>query len=141
MSKHLLLGMTIRRVTGNAEGTSVLNHIGRCVSCDSLLQLETVLANTVLYRFLSATVSVSDKVLHLFWGNFDLKEEAPTGSGTIHSTHGIVLQEVPRESHGPPAGSPQNVLRTSEVQFWSVFHKPDVPEILQHRFLVDLCKK
>ena len=141
MSKYLLLGMTIRHVTGNAEWTSVLNHIRRCVSCDSLLQLETVLANTILHRFLSATVSVIDKLLHLLWDNFDLKEEVPTGSGTTHSTHGIVLQEVPRESHGPPAGSPQNVLRTREVQFWSLFHKPDVLEILQHRFLVDLCKK
>ena len=151
VSKYLQLGMTIRHVTGSAEGTSLLSHIGRCVSCDSLQQLETVLANIILHRFLLVTISVSDKVLHLFWGNFDLKEEAPTGSGTTHSIHGIVLQEVPREGHEPPAGSLQNVLPTREVQFWSckgegwttwltLCFQPDVPAILQHSFLVDRCK-
>ena len=33
-------------------------------------------------------------VLHLCWNNFDLNEETAPGSGTTHSTHGIIIQEV-----------------------------------------------
>ena len=36
----------------------------------------------------------NNTVLHLCYDNFDLEEEIPSGSGTTHSTHGIVIQEV-----------------------------------------------
>ena len=28
------------------------------------------------------------------WDNFDLKEEMPSGAGTRHTAHGIIIQEV-----------------------------------------------
>ena len=33
-------------------------------------------------------------VIHFCWDNFDLNEETPSSTGTTHSTHGIVIQEV-----------------------------------------------
>ena len=36
----------------------------------------------------------NNAVIHLCFDNFDLDEETPSGSGTTHSTHGIVIQEV-----------------------------------------------
>ena len=33
-------------------------------------------------------------MLHFAWDNFDLCEETVSGSSTMHSTHGIVIQEI-----------------------------------------------
>ena len=33
-------------------------------------------------------------VTHLCCVNFDLKEETPSGAGTTHTAHGIIIQEV-----------------------------------------------
>ena len=32
--------------------------------------------------------------IHLCWDNFDLTEETPSGAGTTHTAHGIVIQEM-----------------------------------------------
>ena len=58
---------------------------------------------------LPCNVSSSGNIISdLCWDNFDLTEETPSGSGTTHSTHGILIQEVssscvavPLESHLP----------------------------------------
>ena len=34
------------------------------------------------------------------WDNFDLCEETSSGSGTTHSTHGIIIQESPDSIEG-----------------------------------------
>ncbi len=47
--------------------------------------------DTVLPYNISATGNI---VSNLCWDNFDLNEETPSGSGTTHSTHGILIQEV-----------------------------------------------
>ena len=36
----------------------------------------------------------ANKVSHMVWDNFDINEETPSGAGTTHTTHGIVVQEV-----------------------------------------------
>ena len=36
----------------------------------------------------------SNKIVHFCWDNFDLNEEIPSGTGTTHTAHGIVIQEV-----------------------------------------------
>ena len=39
--------------------------------------------------------------------NFDLNEETPTGAGTTHTAHGIIIQEVETDSRSPARGLPQ----------------------------------
>ena len=48
-------------------------------------------SNSVLPSTISRT---NNDVVHLSWDNFDLNEETPSGSGTTHTAHGIVIHEV-----------------------------------------------
>jgi hypothetical protein len=43
MPKHLLLGMSIRHLTGNAEVITILNRYGHCCSYAKILELETAI--------------------------------------------------------------------------------------------------
>jgi len=36
----------------------------------------------------------NNRITHLCWDNFDLNEETPSGAGTTHSAHAIVIQET-----------------------------------------------
>jgi len=98
MPKHLLLGMSLRHLTGSAHVLSTVSRYGHCQSYDKVLELDTALAvevqrtNSVLPSKISPTGNV---VSLLCWDNFDINEETPTGSGTTHTTHGIMIQEVP----------------------------------------------
>ena len=97
MPKHLLLGMTIRHMTGSAEIITILNRFGHCSSYSALLELETAMCKSVTERntVLSPKIQQNGhRVIHLCWDNFDLCEEAPSGHGTTHSTHDIVIQET-----------------------------------------------
>lgn len=99
MPKHVLLGMTLRHLTGSAEIVTIINHFGHCQSYSQILELETAMCNSISSsgNVLPATIDVNEginKVLHLCWDNFDLTEETPTGAGTTHTAHGIVIQEV-----------------------------------------------
>ena len=38
--------------------------------------------------------SENNQVSHFCWDNFDINEQTSSGSGTTHSTHGIVIQQV-----------------------------------------------
>lgn len=96
MSKHLSLGMTIRHLTGSAELVTLLNRYGHCVSYSHLLELETAMCNKIKCndQLLPSNISTTGNIVsHLCWDNFDLNEETPSGSGTTHSTHGIMIQE------------------------------------------------
>ena len=35
----------------------------------------------------------NNKVAHIVWDNFDVNEETPSGHGTTHTTHGIIVQD------------------------------------------------
>ena len=39
-----------------------------------------------------------DVVTHLCWDNFDLREETPSGTGTTHTAHGIIIQKVSEDA-------------------------------------------
>ena len=97
MPKHLTLPMTVRHLTGSAEVITILNRYGHGQSYTRTLELETAMCNSVTSSDSVLPRSISrdnNAVLHLCYDNFDLDEETPSGSGTTHSTHGIVIQEV-----------------------------------------------
>ena len=54
--------------------------------CNSVTSFDSILPITVSRD--------NNAVLHLCYDNVDLDEETPSGSGTTHSTHGIIIQEV-----------------------------------------------
>ena len=45
--KHLLLGMSLRHITGSSKVVTFLYHLGHCVSHSTLLELETAMCDGV----------------------------------------------------------------------------------------------
>ena len=97
MPKHLLLGMSVRHLTGSAELITVLNRFGHCASYSVLLELETAMCSS-MEQWQSAIppsiVPDQNSFIHLCWDNFDLTEETLSGAGTTHTAHGNVIQEM-----------------------------------------------
>ena len=102
MPKQVLLGMSLRHLTGSAEVVSIVSRYGHCQSYSKLLELETALAyqaehsDTVLPQGISTTDNV---VTNICFDNFDLLEETLSGAGTTHTTHGIVISSHLISSH------------------------------------------
>ena len=94
---------SFRHLTGSAELVSMLNDFGHCISHTSVLELETAVCHNNMQStsLLPVSVSADTYVLtHFCWDNFALQEETVSGSGTTHSTHGIVIQGVSATSAG-----------------------------------------
>jgi len=97
MPKHTQLALSLHHLTGSAEVITLLNRFGHCQSYSKLLELETAMAHAIQASdsVLPSNISQSGNlVTHTCWDNFDLNEETPSGSGTTHTTHGIVIQEL-----------------------------------------------
>ena len=110
MPKHILLAMTVHHLTGSAEIISILNRYDHCQSYSRTLELETARFNSVMTynNILSPSISTEhNSVVHLCWDNFDLNEGTPTGTGTTHTAHGIIIKEVETDSRSPARGLPQ----------------------------------
>ena len=95
-SKHIMLGVSLWHLTGQAEVITLLNRFGHCVSYTKVLEIITA----VYLRVKEHTgplpphiVTHNNQVVHFCFDNFDLTEETPSGRGTTHSTHGLILQE------------------------------------------------
>ena len=100
MPKHLLLGMTMRHLTGSFQVINILNRFGHCASHSTLLELETAMCDSVVEcsTNLPSAALAYPKITHFCWDNFDLTEETIDGSGTTYSTHGIMIQEIKEEN-------------------------------------------
>ena len=97
MPKHLLLSMTVRHLTGSAELITILNRFGHCQSYTRTLELKTAMCSSISANDLVLPPNISlhnNSVIHFCWDNFDLNEETPSGTGTTHSMHGNVIQDV-----------------------------------------------
>ena len=101
MPKHLLLGMTLRHLTGSAEVITLIHRFGHCASYSCMLELETAMCKDIDERETILPLSVRPDrniVTHLCWDNFDLNEATPFGAGTTHTAHGLIIQEVSEDS-------------------------------------------
>jgi len=116
MAKHTLLGMSLRHLTGRADVITIFNRYGHCMSYCKVLELEKALAMQVQLTEDDIPTNISrtgNVVSHLCWDNFDLMEETPSGKGTTHSTHGIVIQEACQDiQFGSPVDDVVSVSRT-----------------------------
>jgi hypothetical protein len=97
MPKHLLLSTAMHHLTDSAMIVTILNRYGHCQSYSQTLELETAMAiqEQMQRSVLPSNISLRGNIVsHCCWDNFDIYEETPSGSGTTHTTHGIVIQEV-----------------------------------------------
>ena len=95
LPKHILLCMTLRHQFRSAELTTLLNRFGHSESYSFSLELETALAaslqeSSVLLPTHVIRNPTLPALFHSDWDNFDKN----TASGSIHTSHGIMLQEV-----------------------------------------------
>ncbi|GFR60927.1 hypothetical protein ElyMa_005417700 [Elysia marginata] len=123
MPKHLLLGMTVRHLTGSFQVINILNRFGHCASHSTLLELETAMCDSVneCSTNLPSDALEHPKLTHFCWDNFDLIEETADGSGTTHSTHGITIQEIKEVNMERKIDQPSTVSKTKK---WSATFKP-----------------
>jgi len=107
LPKHLLICMTMRHLFRSEQLVTLLNRMGHSESYSFSLELETAIAQAVekTSSFLSTQI-VRDpdapSVFHSEFDNFDQLLNDLTGMGSIHTAHGIMLQEIEGnpEQHG-----------------------------------------
>ncbi|XP_061913285.1 uncharacterized protein LOC133656293 isoform X2 [Entelurus aequoreus] len=98
--KSLCLGLTVRHLTGSSNVLSLLNRLGHCASRDTVVSLDTSLAqlqllegrNKIPKGFAQKAPTI------LVWDNIDFGEETLSGHGTTHHTNGIMLQSSVTET-------------------------------------------
>ena len=91
--------MFIRHAFRSKEFTTLLNRFGHCENYSFAVELETAIANE-----LDASVNIlSEKIIpnpngpslfHSDFDNFDQYINTLSGAGSIHTAHGIMLQEI-----------------------------------------------
>ena len=97
--KHILLGMTLRHLFRNAEIITLMNKLGHSTNYSFVLELETAIAK----RIHQSSTLLSPLIIrnpscqfffHSDFDNFDNFVNELTGSGSVHTAHGIMLQEL-----------------------------------------------
>ena len=88
--------MSLRHITGSSKVVTFLNRLGHCVSHSTLLELETAMCDSVKENVSNLPTGAAKQavITNFCWDNFDILEETPSGLGTTHSTHGIIIQET-----------------------------------------------
>ena len=92
--KHIALSMTVRHLTGSSQLIEMLNGLGHSTSHSFTLEHDTALAQQqLLLGPLPIPPGIqTSKFTTLVWDNIDFGEETLSGSGTTHSTNGIIIQ-------------------------------------------------
>ena len=94
--KHILLGMTLRHLFWSAEIVTLMNKLGHSTNYSFVLELETATAkrihqsSTLLSPLIIRNPSCQS-LFHSDFDNFDKFVNELTGSGSVHTAHGIML--------------------------------------------------
>ena len=106
LPKHILIAMTIRHLYRSKQLTTLLNRLGHCESHSFSVELETAMAKA-LWETSSLLTSqiirgpIVSSLFHSEFDNFDQLVNSMTGSGSVHTAHGIMMQEILKtEDHG-----------------------------------------
>ena len=93
MPKHLLISL-ILKWEEHAGLITMFNRYGHCQSYPRTLELETAMTKQVKEQggLIPSNISTTgNNVCHMCWDNFSINEETPSGAGTTHTTHDIVI--------------------------------------------------
>ena len=99
LPKHVQMALSLRHLYRSEKLITLLNRLGHCESYSFSLELETALAAEAIESSsqLSNKIVRSPKgpsVFHSEFDNFDCLINDLTGKGSIHTAHGIMLQEI-----------------------------------------------
>ena len=99
LHKHVLICITMRHLFRSAELITLLNRFGHCENYSFSLELETAIANALQQTstLLSTQITrnpVAPIVFHSEFDNFDKLLNNLTEMWSIHTAHGIMMQDV-----------------------------------------------
>ena len=118
MPKHLLLGMSVRHLTGSAELITVLNRFGHCASYSVLLELETAMSSSIKQW------QMTNKLYKLRYNQF-MKKFSPKQGMLLSCYDGVDLSLL------PPCRSSlkMHIRRAKECLIWCKADQatPDIP--------------
>ena len=103
LPKHILVCMTLRHLFRSAKLSILMNKLGHSESYPFSLELETALAEALEKAHTILTLQIIQNphcpsFFHSDFDNFDLFVNDLSGAGLIHTSHGIMLQNIPCES-------------------------------------------
>lgn len=110
LPKHILVSMTLRHLFRSSLLNTLMNRLGHAESYTFTLELETALAaaldqaSDVLSTQIVRNPTVPS-VFHSDFDNFDQFINDQSGSGSIHTAHGIMLQELKVDENNDHGGS------------------------------------
>ena len=98
LPKHISLCVTLRHLFRSKELITLMNRFGHCENYSFALELETVIATAaeMQSKVLSQRIVTHPKgpsVFHSEFDNFDQLVNDLTGSGSVHTAHGRMLQD------------------------------------------------
>ena len=103
LPKHIVMCMTLRHLFRSDKLSTLINKLGHAESYSFLLELETALAtaldeaSSLLTPQLVCNPS-TPSLFHSDFDNFDQFVSDLSGSGSVHTVHGIMLQNVTRSA-------------------------------------------
>ena len=99
-AKHICLGLGMKSMTGSRKVLEILNHFGHSIGYHIAEELETELAITVTNKDRVTPDGLLQEpglATGVAWDNYDENAETLSGSGTLHDTVGISIQNLPSQ--------------------------------------------
>jgi hypothetical protein len=122
LPKHIAICMALRHLYRSKQLTTIINRFGHCESYSFSLELETALAqaleqtSTMLSRQIIQEPR-APSIFHSEFDNFDQLVNSPTGAGSIHTAHGIMMQDLlcgDEDEVGKTIEIPSSINRTKD---------------------------
>ena len=128
LPKHVSLSMTLCHMFRSKELITLINRFGHSESHSFSLELETAIATSLQESSSILTNNIirnpsSISVFHSEFDNFDQYVNELHGSGSIHTAHGIMLQEISDDTPSPVSTLPADPRQKQ----WS-WKQPVFPE-------------
>lgn len=92
--KHVVLGMTVRHLTGCSKLIDIISGLGHCMSSQAIINYDSDLTKYRSLQKLLIPHAFQKSFATCVFDNNDFNEQTLTGKGTTHCTTGIIVQRV-----------------------------------------------
>ena len=129
LPKHILLCMTLRHMFRSAELITLISRLGHSESYSYSLELETALAIMVQQssNMLTSQIIRNPTGGSLFHSDFDNFDKF-TATGSVHTAHGIMLQEVDQNEKEAAQLDIPTIERTNQRSLDVVFDSREMAD-------------
>ena len=110
--KHLMLGLTLKRLTGSRKVMDIMNRFGHSSSYHTIEEIETEMT----FHATENKNRTPDFGTGVAWDNFDRFVDTISGKGTLHDTVGIAYQILPAIPECEEVQQIELIEPSSEIQ-------------------------